>query len=37
MSNRYADLAARLARHVTTPGITPSPVEQVNLISYTGP
>ena len=35
MSNRYADLAARLARHVTTSGLTPSPVEQVNLIYTT--
>jgi len=35
MQNRYSDLAARLTRHVTAPGITPSPVKQVNLIYTT--
>ena len=35
MQNRYSDLAARVTRHVTAPGITPSPVEQVNFIYTT--
>ncbi len=35
MPNRYSDLAARVTRHVTAPGITPSPVEQVNFIYTT--
>ncbi|CAJ1834865.1 hypothetical protein LMCDFJHI_02263 [Aeromonas salmonicida] len=35
MQNRYTDLAAKLTRHVTAPGITASPVEQVNLIYTT--
>ncbi|MFU7711023.1 AraC family transcriptional regulator [Aeromonas veronii] len=35
MQNRYSDLATRLTRHVTAPGITPSPVKQVNLIYTT--
>ncbi|MCR3971424.1 AraC family transcriptional regulator [Aeromonas veronii] len=35
MQNRYSELAARLTRHVTAPGITPSPVKQVNLIYTT--
>lgn len=35
MQTRYTDLAAKLARHVTAPGITPSPVDQVSLIYTT--
>lgn len=35
MHTRYTDLAAKLARHVTAPGITPSPVDQVSLIYTT--
>ncbi|MGL5661518.1 MAG: AraC family transcriptional regulator [Aeromonas sp.] len=35
MPNRYRDLAAKVIRHVTAPGITPSPIDQVNVIYTT--